>query len=74
MTNMDDPTQMTAKEVILDVQRDVKCMRVDIAVLRSQDLNKRVSLLEAFRWQAIGTGAAGSIIAGLLVIQTLFLT
>ena len=76
MTSMDDlrgstPTH-TAKDVLVDVQRDVKKMREDLAVLRSQDLNGRVAQLEAFKWKVVGTSAAGAIIAVAILARDLF--
>lgn len=54
---------LSAKDVLVEVHEDVRQMRVDIAVLRSQDLNARVSLLEGFKSRVVGTSAAGALLA-----------
>lgn len=55
---------LTAKDVLLEVREDVRAMKSTVDVLASQHLDERVRALEAWRWKAVGFGAAVGAIVG----------
>lgn len=68
---------MTQREMILEIRGDLRAVRSAVDVLVSQDLNKRVTVLEALSNKVLGAGlllktAFGtSVLAGVLSILSI---
>lgn len=55
------------KTDIREIKTILNNTNTDVAVLRSQDLNKRIDSLESFKWVIIGGLTVGQIVVGIMV-------
>lgn len=63
----------SAKDILMEVHHDVKQLNENVAILLSQDLNKRVGALEKFRERMIGLSYAALLLSSAATILSIIL-